>query len=85
MATYRQRVAQYYNAKVKPKVFHPRNLVLRKTEVSKSLDQKKLSPNQERPYKVIETLHLGAYRLKTLDAATILQIWNVDNLKIYYQ
>ena len=27
---YRQRVARYYNAKVKPKVFHPGDLVLKK-------------------------------------------------------
>ena len=38
MATYRQRVARYYNIRVKPKVFHPGDLVLRKAEVLKSLD-----------------------------------------------
>ena len=31
MATYRQRIVRYYNAKVKPKVFCPEDLVLRKS------------------------------------------------------
>ena len=56
MAAYRQRVIRYYNAKVKPKVFHLEDLVLRKIEVSKFLDQKKLSPNWEGSYRIIETL-----------------------------
>ena len=30
MVAYRQRVTWYYNVKVKPKVFHPRNLILKK-------------------------------------------------------
>ena len=38
MAAYRQKVVRYYNAKVKPKVFHPIDLVLRKAEVLKPLD-----------------------------------------------
>ena len=45
MAAYWQRVARYYNAKVKSKVFHPGDLVLRKAEVLRPLDQEKLSPN----------------------------------------
>ena len=45
MAFYRQKVARYYNAKVKLKLFRPGDLVLRKAEVSKPLDREKLSPN----------------------------------------
>ena len=85
MATYRQRIAQYYNTKVKPKVFHPGDLVLRKAEVSKSLDQKKLSPNWKGSYRITKTLRPNAYRLETLNETTILQIWNADNLKMHYQ
>ena len=54
MASYRQRVARYYNAKVKPKLFRPGDLVLRKAEVSKPLDQGKLAPNWEGPYMVAD-------------------------------
>ena len=54
MTVYRQRVIPYYNAKVKPKVFRPGDLILRKAEVSKPLDQENLSPNWEGPYKITE-------------------------------
>ena len=45
MAAHRQMIAQYYNAKVRSKVFRLGDLVLRKAEASKLLDQKKLSSN----------------------------------------
>ena len=85
MTSYRQRVAQYYNAKVKPKFFRPGDLVLRKAKVSKPLDQGKLSPNWEEPYKIADTYRLGAYRLETLEGMAIPQTWNADNLGLYYQ
>ena len=85
MAAYRQRIVRYYNARVKPKVFRPEDLVLRKAKISKPLDQKKLSPNWEGPYKISETLRPNAYRLETLEGSVILRTWNADNLKIYYQ
>ena len=61
MASYRQRVARYYNTKVRPKSFRPRDLVLRKAKVSKPQDQRKLSPNWEGPYKIADTCRPGAY------------------------
>ena len=83
IAVYRQRVAQYYNTKIKPRVFHPGDLVLRKVEVSKDLDQEKLSSYWKGLYKVIETLHLDAYRLEILDGMTVPWTWNTDNLRMY--
>ena len=85
MAAYRQRVVWYYNTKVKPKIFRPRDLILRKAEVSKPLDQKKSSPNWEESYRITEILRSSAYRLKTLERTAIPQMWNADNLKMYYQ
>ena len=38
MAAYRQKVARYYNSKVKLKIFHLGDMILRKVKVSKSLD-----------------------------------------------
>ena len=67
MATYRQKIARYSNTKVKPKVFQPGDLVLRKVEISKPLDQGKLSPNWEGPYRILETNRSGTYRLETLE------------------
>ena len=85
MASYRQRVARYYNAKVKPKVFRPGDLILRKTRVSKPLDQGKLASNWEGPYKIADTYRPGAYRLETLEGMAIFRTWNADNLRLYYQ
>ena len=45
MAAYRQRIARYYNARVKPKIFWSGDLILRKAEVLKPLDQEKQSLN----------------------------------------
>ena len=71
MTIYRQRIAWYYNAKVKPKAFHPEDLILRKAEVSKSLDLKKFSKLGS--YRIIETLRSDTYQLETLDGTTISQ------------
>ena len=85
MATYRQRVARYYNSKVKTKTFKPGDLVLRRSEVSRPLEQGKLSPNWEGPYEVTEALHRGAYKLKDLEGNLIPRMWNAENLRMYYQ
>ena len=56
-----------------------------KAEISKPLDQKKISLNWEGPYRISETLRSDAYRLETLEGLMIFQTWNADNLKMYYQ
>ena len=85
MASYQQKVARYYDRKVKKKIFRPEDLVLWKAEVSKPTEQGKLSPNWEGPYRVTETLRLGAYKLEYLDGTVVPQTWNADSLKVYYQ
>ncbi|XP_073108680.1 uncharacterized protein [Elaeis guineensis] len=85
MASYRQKVAWYYNARVKLKLFRPGDLVLRKAKVSKPLDRGKLSPNWEGSYKIVDTYGLRAYRLETLERTAIPRTWNADNLRLYYQ
>ena len=56
MLTYKQKVARYYNTKVKPKIFQKGDLVLHQAEVSKSMEQEKLALNWEGPYRVIEVI-----------------------------
>ena len=85
MVADRQKIARYYNAKVKLKVFHPGDLVLKKVEVSRYLGQKKLSSNWEGSYRIIEIIRSGAYWLKIFEEIAIPQTWNADNLKMYYQ
>ena len=84
MAMYRQRMARYYDRKLKPRSFSTGDLVLRKAEVSQSMDQGKLSPNWEGPYKVIEVVRPGTYRLETLEGHRLARPWNVQNLRAYY-
>ena len=85
MAAYQQKVARYYDQKVKRKIFRPGDLVVRKAEVSKPTEQGKLSPNWEGPYRVAETLRPGAYKLEHLEGTIVPWTWNADNLKMYYQ
>ncbi|KAK3006096.1 hypothetical protein RJ639_017350 [Escallonia herrerae] len=79
----KQRVARYYNQRVRSKQFNEGDLVLRKLEVS---DPKaatgKLTPNWEGPYRVIKVLKTGAY---ALSGESIPSTWNAENLCRYYQ
>ncbi|KAK3020950.1 hypothetical protein RJ639_046314 [Escallonia herrerae] len=81
----KQRVARYYNQRVRSKQFKEGDLVLHKLEVS---DPKaatgKLSPNWEGPYRVIKVLKPGAYTLGTLSGELIPHTWNAENLQKYY-
>jgi len=57
MAKYQQKMAEYYNQRVKLKRFNIGDLVLRKvTPVMKDLAQGKLGPTWEGPYKSSTTL-----------------------------
>ncbi|KAK3012745.1 hypothetical protein RJ639_008093 [Escallonia herrerae] len=82
----KQRVARYYNKKVRSKQFNEGDLVLHKLEVSNpKAATGKLSPNWERPYRVIKVLKTGAYALGTLSGESIPRTWNAENLRRYYQ
>ncbi|KAK2996418.1 hypothetical protein RJ639_026444 [Escallonia herrerae] len=81
----KQRVARYYNQKVRSKQFNEGDLVLRKLEVSNpKAATGKLSPNWEGPYRVIKVLKTGAYALGTLSGESIPHTWNAENLRRYY-
>ncbi|KAK3031168.1 hypothetical protein RJ639_035191 [Escallonia herrerae] len=85
MISTKQRVARFYNRRVRMRIFRVGDLVLRKLEVS---DPKavvgKLSPNWEGPYKISKVLRPGAYSLETLSGEAIPRTWNADNLRQYY-
>jgi hypothetical protein len=64
MAAYQERVARYFNRKVKPRSFKVGDLVLRKvTLATRDSVEGKLAPNWEGPYKVISYQRPGAYYL----------------------
>ncbi|XP_072071691.1 uncharacterized protein [Arachis hypogaea] len=80
-----QRIARRYNKQTQPRSFQVHDLVLRKTEQArKPPAHGKLAANWEGPYRVIEVIGNGAYRLQTLEGKDLPSTWNVSSLKLYY-
>ena len=68
MTKYQQKMAKYYNQRVKLKRFNIGDLILHKvTPATKDLAQGKLGPTWEGPYKVIHYFRQGSYHLEDLD------------------
>ncbi|OMP07825.1 Integrase, catalytic core [Corchorus capsularis] len=79
-----QQVNQYLNKRVQ--TIQEGDLVLRNFKASKPTgEKKKLSPNWEGPYQVVEVLGKGAYRLMDLEGRMIPRVWNAMHLRKYYQ
>jgi hypothetical protein len=74
MSAYQERMARYFNRKVKPRNFKVGDLVLRKvTLATKDSTEGKLAPSWEGPYKVISYQRLGAYYLEDFAGKVILR------------
>ena len=64
MAKYQQKVAKYYNKKVKLRQLDIRDLILRKvTPATKNPAHGKLGPTWEGPYRVVHYSRQGSYHL----------------------
>ena len=86
MAKYKQKIAEYYNRRVKLKKFNIGDLVLRKvTPATKDPAQGKLGPNWEGPYKVVYYSCQGSYHLEDAEGKRLPHPWNVEILKRYYE
>ena len=86
IASYQRLMANSYNKRVKPRVFRPGDLVLRK--VSKNTTDPtagKFQPNLERPYVVTLAGEAGSYALDKTDGTPVPTMWNAMHLKRYYQ
>ncbi|XP_073133656.1 uncharacterized protein [Henckelia pumila] len=79
---YRVCMTKAYNDRVKPRSFQVGDLVLRKSDILKSVG--KLDPKWKGPYKVIEIVKMGTYRLQHSDGRILFRPWNVANLKKVY-
>ena len=68
LADYQQRLARWYNRRVRPQEFVQGDLVLQKA-IGSAKDQsaRKLALNWEGPYRVIATAEVGAYYLQDLE------------------
>ena len=86
MAKYRQKIAEYYNRRVKLKKFNIGDLVLRKvTPATKDPAQGKLGPNWEGPYRVVHYSRKGSYHLEDTEGKRLPRPWNVEHLKRYFE
>ena len=86
MAKYKQKIAEYYNRRVKLKKFNIDDLVLRKvTPATKDSAYGKLGPNWERPYRVVHYSRQGSYHLEDTEGKRLPRPWNVEHLKRYFE
>ena len=85
LGIYQQRVAKYYNSKVRRRSFKVDDLVLRKVfQNTQEVNSGKLGPTWEGPYRVTSIPRVGAYRLQTLDGTDVPRSWNSVHLRRYY-
>ncbi|GKV27692.1 hypothetical protein SLEP1_g36830 [Rubroshorea leprosula] len=82
---YKQRIANLYNKRVRPRNFRVGDLVLRKAGLTGfETRYGKLAPNWEGPYIVTEVPHPGAYILQDAEGKRVPRVWNVNNLKKFH-
>ena len=81
----KQRVAKRYKSSAVPRKFEEGDLVLRRANIGAPiLGHRKLAANWEGPYKIIEVLGKGAYKLSTLSGSQVLRLWISLNLRKFY-
>ncbi|XP_074377045.1 uncharacterized protein LOC141718563 [Apium graveolens] len=86
LSAYQQRIARYFNKKVKSVPYKVGDLVFQKVMSNTKIAQHGvLGANREGPYKVKDTLWKGTYHLKDLDGKCIPRAWNAEHLRKYYQ
>ncbi|XP_022859011.1 uncharacterized protein LOC111379805 [Olea europaea var. sylvestris] len=84
MASYQDKIAKYFNKKVRMRRFRARHLVLRRAEAAGHTPSK-LGPVWEGPFEVIRHLQGGTYSLRDTTGRPLPRPWNAENLKIYYK
>ena len=86
MTKYQQKMAEYYNKRVKLRRLNIGDLILRKVTIAtKDPAQGKLGPTWEGPYRVVHYSRQDSYQLETLDRQKLSQLWNIEHLKKYHQ
>lgn len=81
----KQRIARQYNSTIKLRGFAEGVLVLRlQGEARKDSSERKLVANWGGPFRIVEQLGNGAYRLEELSGKPIPRTWNASHLKFYF-
>ena len=85
LASYQQRIKREHDKNINHRVFRIGDLVLRKVMANtRRLNEGKLGPNWEGPYKVTSPVGAGSYRLEDLEGKPIPRPWNTCNLRKYF-
>ena len=83
VASYQRRLENSYNKRVRPRVFHPGDLVLRKVfENTADPTVGKFQPNWEGPYVVTRPGGSGSYVIDKTDGTHVPRMWNAMHLKV---
>ena len=83
---YKNLMARQYDAMVNPRRFNIGDLVLKKVSLAtKNPTHRKLGPNWEGPYRIINCKRQGSYYLEALNGRKLKHPWNVEHLRRYYQ
>ena len=78
-ARYKNLMAKHYDAMVKPRLFNIGDLILKRVSLAtRNPTHRKLRPNWERPYNVINCKRQGSYHLEALDGWRLEHPWNVE-------
>ena len=86
MTKSQQKIADYYNKRVKLRRLDIGDLVLRKvTPATRDSAQGKLGPTSKGPYQIIHYSRQGSYHLETVDGQKLPMPWNIEHLKKYHQ
>lgn len=85
LAIYQQKTTRHYNQKIKQKRFTIGDLGLREVEPSTPQNVRKLMPNWEGLYEVIEVPKPRTYRLQTIERVELKNTWHEGCLWKYYQ
>ena len=81
---YQHLAESYYNKKVRARPLELNDQVLRKVfENTKEWKAGKLGTNWEGPYKIVEIVKPGVYRLETSAGDPVPRAWNAANLRKY--
>ena len=86
ITSYQCRLANSYNIWVKPQVFRPGDLVLRKVfKNTADPTTGKFQPNWEGPYVITRAGEAGSYAIDKTDGTPVPRMWNAIHLRRYYQ
>ena len=86
MEAQKQRMARYYDCKVKERMFKVGDTVIRQVfQNTKEPGAGALGYSWEGPYQITEVLQSGAYRIADLAGILVRLPWNAEHLKKYYQ